>query len=516
MPRSAAFFDLDRTLLPGGSGPVFAASLKSLGVKTPSIPGQQWMFRLFDAVGESFVVMQLARSASTRVKGLERAMVQASAELAAETLLERVQPHAPALLAEHRLAGDLLVLATTSPFDLVTPFARRLGFDAVVATRFEEHEGVYTGAIDGEFCWGPGKFRLVRAWAEANDVDLSASSAYSDSIFDTPLLSAVGRPVAVNPDPRLRALAAVRRWPVRSLTVPIGVPTLSGMEPLDIVRRLTRPGSFPGVRFRIEGVENIPTSGPAIVAANHRSYFDPVAIALGLAKAGRNGRFLGKKEVFDAPVVGQVARALGGIRVDRGTGSEEPLRRAASALHGGEVVVILPQGTIPRGDLFDDPVLTGKTGVARLARMTPDVPVIPLGVWGTENVWPRTSKVPHLLQLDNPPEVIIRFGPPAKLTYGTSERSVRDDTQRVMEAIMDLLPNRSPRVRAADGPQPGGSGPKPPRKAGAAAKKPAAKAGAAKKAGVPPRKAGAAAKRPAAKAESSPPTRRLGGTLSSR
>jgi putative phosphoserine phosphatase / 1-acylglycerol-3-phosphate O-acyltransferase len=456
MARSAAFFDLDRTILPGGSGPVFAATLARLGVKTPHIPGQELLFKLFDILGESYLVMQLARQAATRSKGLDRAMVQAGAELAADTLMERVQPYAPALFDEHRAAGDLLVLATTSPYDLVAPFARRLGFDAVVATRYAETEGIYTGELDGLFVWGPGKLAAIRMWAEQNDVSLASSSAYSDSVFDSPMLSAVGRPVAVNPDYRLRALAALRRWPVRNLDAPAGVPSVSGIEPFDIIRTLTRTEFFPGVKFRIEGVENVPRTGAVIIASNHRSYFDPLAIGLAIAKAGRNGRFMGKKEVFDAPIVGQFAKAMGAIRVDRGTGSDAPLKEAAKALDGGEVVVILPEGTIPRGEAFFDPILKGKKGTARLASMT-GASVVPLGVWGTEKVWPRSSKVPSLLRFNDPHEVILRFGPPVVLassassassSSSSSEASIADDTEAIMAAIMDLLPAESKIVRA--------------------------------------------------------------------
>ena len=73
------------------------------------------------------------------------------------------------------------------------------------------------------------------------------------------------------------------------------------------------------------------------------------ALALVAARVGRPVRFLGKKEIFDAPVVGTVARSVGGISVDRGHGSDQPLRAAEAALRAGEVVVVLPQGTIPRG-----------------------------------------------------------------------------------------------------------------------------------------------------------------------
>ncbi len=105
--------------------------------------------------------------------------------------------------------------------------------------------------------------------------------------------------------------------------------------------------------------------------------------------------------MFDAPIVGQVAAAMGGIRVDRATGSDEPLQAAADALAGGEMVVMMPEGTIPRGPAFFDPVLRGRWGAARLAQMT-GAPVIPVGLWGTEKVWPRSEPPPEHAQLHRP------------------------------------------------------------------------------------------------------------------
>src|SRR5262249_44672860 len=146
------------------------------------------------------------------------------------------------------------------------------------------------------------------------------------------------------------------------LDVPPGVPKLPlvGLEPQQIALAFARPELIPFAKFDVSGTEHIPSSGPALLCGNHRSYFDPCAVGVALAKAGRTARFLGKKEVFDAPVVGPVARAFGGIRVERGTGSDEPLREAAAALEAGQVVAIMPQGTIPRGPAFFDPVLKGR------------------------------------------------------------------------------------------------------------------------------------------------------------
>jgi putative phosphoserine phosphatase / 1-acylglycerol-3-phosphate O-acyltransferase len=447
IPQSAAFFDLDRTLLAGGSAPVFAKAMETLGVAAPRIPGQGLALKLYDLFGESKVAMELAKSSAGRATGLRRADVSAAAAGAVEELLAKVQPYVRNVLAEHRASGDLLVLATTSPYDLVAPFAKALGFDAVVATKYQEKGGAYTGEVDGGFVWGEGKLSAVQAWAEANNVSLGDSAAYSDSYFDSPLLQAVGRPNAINPDARLLAAAILKGWPVRWFDAPTGVPRVLGVEPLDLLRRLIRPEFIPYARFAFEGVSRIPKSGPVIIAANHRSYFDPLAIALMLAKAGRNGRFLAKKEVVDAPVVGQVVRAFGTIRVERGSGSDQPLELAAEALAGGEVVVILPQGTIPRGEAFFDPKLVGRPGVVRLAAMT-GAPIVPLGVWGTELVWPRNAKVPLVANVASPPLVSVKAGKPVTQLKGT-RKAVSADTDKVMKAISLLLPAESRKKRTA-------------------------------------------------------------------
>ena len=258
-------------------------------------------------------------------------------------------------------------MATTSPAALVTPFAERLGMDAVVATKWTVRDGAYTGELDGPIVWGRGKLEAVREWAEGAVIDLKGSWAYSDSYYDAPLLAAVGNPVAVNPDLRLAGLAALRGWPVRHLDLPEGVPKFAGRELQDWGRFLSRPELLANVRLDIQGVEKIPKSGPVIAVFNHRSYFDSAVIGTVLAQTGRSFRFLGKKEVFDAPIIGAFARMAGGIRVNRSSGSDEPLEAAIKVLEAGGAISLAPEGTIPRGPAFFDPVLKGRWGAARLA-----------------------------------------------------------------------------------------------------------------------------------------------------
>jgi putative phosphoserine phosphatase/1-acylglycerol-3-phosphate O-acyltransferase len=443
---AAAIFDLDRTLLRGASGPVLSAALRDAGVMGErSLPGEGLVYKLFDFVGETRPSMILTRQAARFAKGWRQEQVRDAGTQAAEMLAGAVQPFALPIIEDHRAAGRLLVLATTTPEDMIRPLADRLGFDDVVATRYGlDGEGRYDGSIDGEFVWGKGKLRAVRDWAGRRDVDLAASYAYSDSYYDHPLLGAVGNPVVVNPDLRMLALATVRRWPVVHLDVPAGVPKVPvlGVEPQRIVQTVVRPELLPWVRFDIAGVDQIPEAGPAIIVANHRSYFDVLALGTTFAKRGRAVRFLGKREMFDAPVVGSIARALGGIRVDRATGSDDPLVEAAAALASGELVAILPQGTIPRGRAFFDPELTGRWGAARLAASA-KVPVVPIGLWGTEEVWPRSERMPRVWNLTSPPTVRVRVGEPVDLELQSPEA----DTKRMMAAIVDLLPPEARRRR---------------------------------------------------------------------
>lgn len=98
----------------------------------------------------------------------------------------------------------------------------------------------------------------------------------------------------------------------------------------------------------------------------------------------------------------------------------------------------MPQGTIPRGRAFYEPELKARWGAARLAALA-RVPVIPVGLWGTEKVWPRSARVPNMLNVVTPPTVSITVGAPVKLAY----KSPDADTKKIMKAIMALLPPES-------------------------------------------------------------------------
>jgi putative phosphoserine phosphatase/1-acylglycerol-3-phosphate O-acyltransferase len=440
MAKSAVFIDLDRTLLCRASGQALNKALMDEGVlpQGRSLPGDRMLYAVNHRLGENLFSMGLVRAAARVAKGWSQPRVQAAGKRAVADLTEMVAPFAPQHLEAFRAEGHLLVLATTTPVDMITPFAEAMGFDAVIATVYETKDERYTGRLYDGFVWGTGKLKAVRAWCREEGIDLDDCHACSDSVFDTPLLASVGWPHAVNPDPSLTVIATARRWPIEHWDRPPGVPSVMGLEPYHLLRPFVRPSSFPYARFDITGIDNIPSTGGVLLAANHRSYFDVAALALVAARVGRPVRFLAKLEIFDAPVVGTIARALGGISVDRGSGSDQPLHEAEAALRAGEIVVVLPQGTIPRGAAFFDPVLKGRTGTARLAASTGAV-VVPVGLWGTEKVWPRSARTPDFTLVRRPPKVTVRVGRPLSLSLTDAVA----DTSAIMAAITDLLPEES-------------------------------------------------------------------------
>jgi putative phosphoserine phosphatase/1-acylglycerol-3-phosphate O-acyltransferase len=424
---------------------VLAAALAAEGLAGADrrFPGDTLWWSFYNRFGETTLSMAVARAAASAAKGWDVERTKAAAEAAVEPLMAIVAPGAPAALRAWREEGARIVISTTTPEHLIAPFAKAIGADAVIATRYEQRDGVFTGGLDGGFAWGTGKLAMVRAYCAEEGLDLAECGAVSDSVFDVPLLRAVGHPMVVNPDPRLAAVAMALRWPKSHWSVAGGVPRVAGVEPLGLLAPLLQPQLFPYARFEITGVENIPASGPVVVAANHRSYFDVAALAILAARIRRPVRALAKRELFEVPLVAELLRALGGLPVDRGHSGAAAFAEAVGSLRRGEVVFVLPQGTIPRGERFFDPVLTGHTGAVRLAQESGAV-VVPVGVWGTEHVWPRSSRLPNVTTLTSPRAVSVTVGAP--LSFSAADPKAQ--TAELMAAITALLPEEARQPRA--------------------------------------------------------------------
>ncbi|RMG31938.1 MAG: HAD family hydrolase [Gammaproteobacteria bacterium] len=134
-----------------------------------------------------------------------------------EKILPVIPPAARRLLARHAAAGDTRVIVTATNAFVTRPIADALGVEHLIATEPECIDGRYTGRVQGIPCFREGKVRRLEAWLAETGHTLEGSWFYSDSHNDLPLLERVDRPVAVDPDDRLRAVAAERGWPVISL-----------------------------------------------------------------------------------------------------------------------------------------------------------------------------------------------------------------------------------------------------------------------------------------------------------
>jgi 1-acyl-sn-glycerol-3-phosphate acyltransferase len=185
-----------------------------------------------------------------------------------------------------------------------------------------------------------------------------------------------------------------------------------------------------GLTFRLEvrGTGNLPATGCAVLASNHRSVVDGVLLALVGARRGRSIRFLVAAEVFEHRIPGWTLRTFDQIPIRRGSQDAGALDEAIEALRGGSVVGIFPEGRVN-----DEPtMLRGRTGVARIA-LAAGAPVVPLGLWGTQTRWPRSGL---RWRLPLRPRVAVEIGSPVEPRGDvTSPPAVRAFTENVVRAI---------------------------------------------------------------------------------
>lgn len=161
------------------------------------------------------------RRSLPRLAGVHRDVIQRIAKEAFDQYLEDgIYPGAVREIATLKKEGVRVILATSSPFEVVYPLALYLELSAsdVVATQFDFQDGRFSGTIVGSPVYSRTKCSIIRDFAERSGSDLQYCAFYSDSIHDLPLLELVGRPVAVHPDPRLRRIARRRGWQIKDFS----------------------------------------------------------------------------------------------------------------------------------------------------------------------------------------------------------------------------------------------------------------------------------------------------------
>jgi len=220
----AAFFDLDKTIVSRSSSlalsrPMYRAGMVSRGQLMRGAYAQL----VYLLVGADERKMQrLKEGMLALTKGWERSAVE---RLVEDVILEVIDPYvyqeALDLIELHRSEGRAIYIVSSSPEEIVRPLARHFGVAGVIATRAQVgSDGKYTGDL-AFYSYGESKAEAMREIAERVGIDLAGSYAYSDSTTDIPMLSAVGNPVAVNPDRELRRHAEEHQWQVRDFRRPV-------------------------------------------------------------------------------------------------------------------------------------------------------------------------------------------------------------------------------------------------------------------------------------------------------
>ena len=185
---------------------------------------------------------------------------------------------------------------------------------------------------------------------------------------------------------------------------------------------------------RVEGLEHVPRNGPFILVANHRSLADPPIIGWAVGhRVGRVVHFMAKEEMRSWPIIGWLAERSGVFWVRRGEGDRSAQRAALRLLREGRPIAIFPEGTRSR----DGKLGEAKPGAALLA-IRSGAPLLPVGIAGTERIFPGRSRMPHRTR------VVVRIGPIFTLEHVPSGRIPREllgrGTERIMAEIGTLLP----------------------------------------------------------------------------
>ncbi len=212
----AAFFDLDGTLLDGNSGWLWMTS----EWRQDRITSRQLLEGTFYVLAYKLGVIDmeeaLAKALETIVGVTEEEIRRRTREWFHREVAPRLSEPAKRTLEGHRAQGHRLVLLTSaSPYES-EEVVSLLGMDDYLSTRYEVRDGKFTGRPILPLCFGEGKVYWAKRYAQEHNIELGESYFYTDSITDLPMLDAVGHPVVVNPDVRLRLVAWRRNWPVLS------------------------------------------------------------------------------------------------------------------------------------------------------------------------------------------------------------------------------------------------------------------------------------------------------------
>lgn len=212
--KAAAFFDMDKTLVRANTGVLYARWRFRRGESglRDMARVMWWSAQYAAGVVDAGAVSSYAAST---LRGIDEAAFEAQCQIWFDEMVRPIiADPAREVIERHRAEGDVLAILTGSTQYAASALGDTLGIPHRIASTLEVRGGAFTGAVEDPLCFGQGKVTRAERFAAEHGIDLDASTFYTDSISDLPMLERVGRPVVVNPDPRLAVRARRKGWPV--------------------------------------------------------------------------------------------------------------------------------------------------------------------------------------------------------------------------------------------------------------------------------------------------------------
>jgi putative phosphoserine phosphatase/1-acylglycerol-3-phosphate O-acyltransferase len=413
--RTAAFFDLDGTIIHGFSAQVLtedrlrrrdvtAAELVSLG---------RWGINA--GLGRAGFA-ELLQTTVDALRGRSHdELIETGHRLFDAKIADRIYPEMRDLVAAHQRRGHTVVLISSATTYQTLPVADHLGIDHVECNELEAVDGVLTGRLARPVVWGETKAERALEFAAERKIDMRRSFFYADGDEDAALMRHVGNPRPTNPRKGLEAVANQEGWPVtkhesRGSVGPLGtVRNLVGMSALGpaasagialgVLSGRKRIGvdffieswletlfASTGVRFDVHGEEHLWSQRPAVFIFNHRNNMD-VLMACKLVR--REFTSVGKKEALTNPLSAGLGKLVDAVFIDRDdtASAVDALQPVVDTVRGGLSLVISPEGT--RSVTRD--VGPFKKGPFRIA-MAAGVPIVPIVLRNADEIAPRGAR----------------------------------------------------------------------------------------------------------------------------
>jgi putative phosphoserine phosphatase / 1-acylglycerol-3-phosphate O-acyltransferase len=414
-PQVGAFFDYDGTLIDGYSaGAYFTDRLKRGEMGAGEFVDTLKMVRKGDLSDAEFAdvigkgILDWAGLTEDEMRALWR-------RLFAATTGATLFPEAWKLVRAHQRKGHTVAIASSATLYQVEPLAEEYGIDHILCTRARVRNGKLTGGLIGQPMWGNGKAAGVKAFAQAQRIDLKASFAYANGNEDIAFLRSVGHPCAVQPKPLLEQFATMDGWPIlrferrhrgtsaamartagaygamaATFLAGLGYAKATGRtrRAVDLITSVASDAALAvlGVDVEVIGEENLWSQRPCVFIINHQSKID-MFLMMYLIRRGFTG--VAKKEAQDTPGFGTFMRMADMAFIDRSHRGKaiDALKPAVDRLKQGLCVAMAPEGTrswSPRVGPF-------KKGAFHMARQA-GVPVVPVVIRNAGEVMGRNDQ----------------------------------------------------------------------------------------------------------------------------